>query len=407
MFASMNIAFNIAKRYLTGKKSINAINIITGISVLGISIGTAALILILSVFNGFEELLQKSFNAFNPEIKIVPAKGKFFVADSSFLAKLESIKGIDSYSGILEEIAYFEYDNNSAVGIIKGVDKNYNKVNSIDSTIIEGAYRLGGKDVQYGIIGTGLASKLAVNMQDKLTPVRIYILKAKTTPSLNNFYKRAEILPAGRFASQSEADMRYIIVSLDLAKYLTGKTDRLSGIEIKTTGDVAGVEAALKKAFGDRFIVKNRYEQNAELLKIMNMEKWISYAIVFLTLFLVAFNMVGSLWMIVLDKKKDISLLQSMGATKKMIKSIFVIEGILIAVAGILTGTVIALIFYFIQKKYGIIGIPEGFIIEAYPIKLKFWDFIIVYITVLLIGVLVSILPAYRAGKIPAFIREE
>ena len=403
----MNISFKIARRYLFGKKSVNAINIITGISVLGISIGTAALILILSVFNGFEALLQKSFNAFNPEIKMIPAKGKFFKADSTFWEKLNKIKGIDAYSKILEEIAYFEYDDNSTVGIIKGVDDNYNTVNNIDSTIVEGRYVLNKKGVEMAVPGIGLATKLGVNITDKLTPVVVYILKTKKSGLMDNFYKKRDVLPAAKFASQSEADMRYLIVSLELAKYLTGKKDEYSGLEIKTNGDVSAVHQRLNEAFGEKFVIKNRYEQNEELLKIMNLEKWISYAIVFLTLFLVAFNMIGSLWMIVLDKKKDLSILQSMGATKKMIKSIIVFEGLLIAVIGLIAGTILALIFYYIQTEYGIIGIPDGFIIDAYPIKLRFFDFIIVSITVLFIGFIVSILPAYRAAKIPAFIREE
>jgi len=403
----MNLALKIAKRYLFGKKSINAINIITGISVVGISIGAAALVLILSVFNGFEDLIRSNFNAFNPEIKITPAKGKYFEVDSEFLQKISDISGIENYSLVQEEVAYFEYDNNRSVGVIKGVDKNFEIVNNIDTTIIAGHFSLKKNGLNFGVIGSGLASKLGVNTSDQLTPLTIYILKNKTRGPLDQFYKRAEVLPAGKFALQSEADMKYLIVPVDLSKYLLGKKNEYSAIEIKTKGDVYEVKNELQSKLGSAFVVKNRMEQDAELMKIMNMEKWISYAIVSLTLFLVAFNMIGSLWMIVLDKRRDISILQSMGANKKLIKRIFIYEGLLISGIGLIIGVILALLFYFAQKDFGIIGIPEGFIIDAYPIQLRLMDFVVVTITVFFIGILISLLPAYRAGKIPAFLREE
>jgi lipoprotein-releasing system permease protein len=403
----MNLALKIAKRYLFGKKSINAVNIITGISVVGISIGAAALVLILSVFNGFEDLIRSNFNAFNPEIKVTPAKGKYFEVDSEFLQKISDISGIENYSLVQEEVAYFEYDNNRSVGVIKGVDKNFEIVNNIDTTIIAGHFSLKKNGLNFGVIGSGLASKLGVNTSDQLTPLTIYILKNKTRGPLDQFYKRAEVLPAGKFALQSEADMKYLIVPVDLSKYLLGKKNEYSAIEIKTKGDVYEVKNELQSKLGSAFVVKNRMEQDAELMKIMNMEKWISYAIVSLTLFLVAFNMIGSLWMIVLDKRRDISILQSMGANKKLIKRIFIYEGLLISGIGLIIGVILALLFYFAQKDFGIIGIPEGFIIDAYPIQLRLMDFVVVTITVFFIGILISLLPAYRAGKIPAFLREE
>ncbi|HHH54207.1 MAG TPA: ABC transporter permease [Bacteroidetes bacterium] len=404
----MNLPFKIAKRYLLGKKSINAINIITGISVLGIAIGAMALILILSVFNGFEDLIKSNFNAFNPELKITPKKGKFFEVDSAFIQKLSQIKDIDSYSLVQEEVAYFEYDNSRSVGVIKGVDDNFKKVNNIDTTIIAGEFNLSDKNIVTGVLGSGLANKLGVSVSDQLTPLTIYILKQKSGGGFNTFYKKAEIMPVGKFALQSESDMKYVIIPLELSKYLLDNNESYSAIEIKTKAQsVKRVEQELKELFGDNYNVKNRMEQDAELMKIMNMEKWISYAIVSLTLLLVAFNMIGSLWMIVLDKRRDISILQSMGADKKTVKKIFYYEGMLISGIGLIIGTLLALIFYYIQKHYGIIGIPQGFVIDAYPIQLRIPDFLIVSVTVFIIGILISILPAYRAGKIPAFLREE
>ncbi len=404
----MKLAFDIARRYLFGKKTINAINIITGISVFGISIGAAALVLILSVFNGFEELIGDHFNAFNPEIKITPKKGKFFKIDSNFLKKLNGINEILDYSLTVEEVAYFIYGNSQSFGLIKGVDAKFNIVNNIDTAIVAGEYLLEKQGVNYGVIGNGLAGKMGVNVSDKITPISINVLNKKTTGS-----KKGEVFPAGKFAILSQSDLEYVLISLDLAQYLIGNTkgknaDKYSAIEIKTNGNVDLAQDKLKKELGNGFYIKNRREQDAELMKIMNMEKWIAYVIVSLSLFLIAINLIGSLWMIVLDKKKDIAMLQSMGANKSMIKQIFLYVGILISGFGLVIGFIIALLFYFAQKNFDLIGIPEGAtIIDAYPVQLRFIDFIIVSITVLLIGFLISLLPARKAGQISAFIREE
>jgi len=401
----MNISLDIARRYLFGKKTINAINIITSISVLGISIGAAALILILSVFNGFEELISGHFNTFNPEIKITLKKGKFFNADSLFLNKLSKIDEVSRYSLVVEEVAYFVYGNSQSVGLIKGVDKNFRFVNSIDTTIVAGEFLLEKNGINYGVIGNGLAIKMGISTSDQLTPLSINVINKKK--------KRSEVLPGGKFAILSESDLKYVIISLDQAEYLLGNSgndgiNKYSAIEIKTNGNVSTAKKKLEKEFGDRFYIKNRLEQDEALMKIMSMEKWIAFAIVSLSLFLVAINLIGSLWMIVLDKKKDISILQSMGANKKTIKQIFIYVGMLISILGLIIGFGLALALYFAQKNFDIIGIPEGSsIISAYPIQIRFFDFIVVSITVLLIGFIISILPAKKAGKISAFIREE
>lgn len=409
----MKLAFSIARRYLFGKKTINAINIITGISVLGISIGAGALILILSVFNGFEDIISGYFNAFNPEIKITPAKGKFFTLDSNLIKKLDNIDDITKYSLVIEEVAYFEYDNSQTVGIIKGVDENFRIVNNVDTTIISGEFLLKKNNIDYCVVGNGLAYKLGLSVTDKLTPLSIYTLKPKTKGPLDQFYKKASVIPSGRFGVQSEADLKYVLIPLELAQYLIGNSSRAknykySAIEIITNGNIESVKNKLSASFGENFVIKNRLQQDEALMKIMNMEKWIAYAIVSLSLFLVAINLIGSLWMIVLDKKKDISILQSMGANKKTIKRIFILVGLLISGIGLVLGFVFALLFYLAQKNFGIIGIPEGsFIIESYPIELRLIDFFVVSITVLLIGFIISLLPANKAGKIPAFLREE
>lgn len=404
----MSLSFNIARRYLFGKKSINAINIITGISVLGITIGTAALILILSVFNGFESLISGYFNAFNPEIKMLPVKGKTFTYTKEMQQKLDSINGIVAYSKVLEEVVMFRYDELQDFGIIKGVDDQFNVVNQIDSTLRRGNYKVNADvSVKYAIVGSGLAGKLNINTENSFTPVQVYIPKRKSGGPLDNFFLQTNVYPSGVFAVQNETDFKYVVTSLDVVQYLLQQKDQFSALEIKTKGRIKEVKSTLQEAFGPSFVFKNRFEQDEVFMKIMNMEKWISYLIVSLTLFLVAFNMIGTLWMIVLDKKKDIAILKAMGATKLLIRKIFVFEGMLIALLGLIFGSVIALIFYFLQKQYGLVGIPDGFVINAYPIRIEALDFIIVGLTVLLIGFIISLAPAWKAGDIQAYIKEE
>jgi len=403
----MTLSFNIARRYLFGKKSVNAINIITSISVLGITVGTAALILILSVFNGFESLISSYFNSFNPEIKMLPASGKSFELDDEMVKKLESVEGIKVYSKVLEEVVMLRYDGLQDFGLIKGVDEQFNMVNEIDSTIRRGSYKVNSSSVNYGIVGSGLAGKLNINSENSFTPIQVYIPKRKSSGSLNNFFLQTDVYPSGIFSVQNETDFKYVVSSLEVVQYLLQSENEYSAIEIKTNGDVDRVQKELGKTFGEEFLFKNRFEQDEVFMKIMNIEKWMSYAIVCLTLFLVAFNMIGSLWMIVLDKKRDIATLKAMGATKNMIRKVFVYEGMLISGLGLLFGIGIAVFLYILQKNLGMISVPEGFVISAYPIEIKYSDFVVVAITVLTIGFLISLAPAYKAGEIQAYIKEE
>lgn len=403
----MNLSLKIAFRYLFGKKSINAINIITGISILGISIGTAALILILSVFNGFEDLIEKSFNAFNPDIKITPAKGKFFKSDDKIFNILKGIDGISSYSLVLEEVAYLKYGNNRTVGIIKGVDENYQKVNNIDSLIEGEVFKLESENADFGIPGAGLANKLGISPEASLTPISLFLLKSSDAAITETNFKTADVLPSGRFSVPDDLEMKYLIISLDLAQYLLEQEGIFSAIEIKTNKDFKKVKNIICEKSGDSYIIKDRLEQDEELRKIINLERLVAYAIITLTLLLLTFNMIGSLWIIVLDKKNDISVLQAMGATKKNIKSIFIFEGLLISLIGLIIGILLALIFYFIQINYGIIGVGDSEIIESYPISLRIIDFVTVTLTVLIITLIINLLPAKKAASIDAIIREE
>ncbi|MEM9547954.1 MAG: ABC transporter permease, partial [Bacteroidota bacterium] len=314
----MNFTYEIAKRYLLAKKSTTAVNIITWISVIGITIGTAALILILSVFNGFESLLSGLYNSFNPDLKVVPIEGKYFVLDSTQTVQLSNITGVVNLSKTVEEVCIFEYKDVQKAGIIKGVDNNYNSVTSIDSTIDNGIFRLRDGNLSYGVLGRGLSTNLSINYADAITPVTAYMPIRKRKTLLNNMgkeFNQLSVYPSGIFAVGSEADVQYIITNYEAVNRLLSQKDKISALEFKLTEDhdEALIRDRIIEVLGDGYAIKNRYDQEESFLKIMNLEKWISFLIVVLVLGIIAFNMVGSLWMMVLEKKKDISILRSMG----------------------------------------------------------------------------------------------
>jgi len=408
----MMLNIEIAKRYLFGKKSTNAINYITWISVLGIAIGTAALILILSVFNGFQSFISGMYNAFNPDLKITPYEGKYFEVTDSQLASIISIDGVIGVSRTVEEVALFEYKDIQKPGMIKGVDQYYRSVTGLDSAITRGTYpRLEG-DVNYCLVGRVMSVNLSINPNDKLTPMTVYMPlreKKSVMSKMGKEFKSLSVYPAGVFTVSGDTDAQYVVASISFVNKLLGQKDQISALELALSPDHddGEVKAAIAAVLGDGFVQKNRYEQDAAFLRIMNIEKWISFLIVSMVLLIIAFNMVGSLWMMVLEKKKDIAILRSMGYDTSHIRGIFMWEGMLISTIGIAIGITIALVLYFLQKQYGLVGIPDGFMIDAYPIDIQWSDFVVVIFTVLTIGGLASLLPAIRAGQVTASVRAE
>ncbi|MDX1940158.1 MAG: FtsX-like permease family protein [Saprospiraceae bacterium] len=406
----MNLSLKIARRYLFAKKSTNAINIITGISVFGIAVGTAALVLVLSVFNGFEDLISQMYSNFNPDVKILPAQGKTFEVDSALMSRIYRIEGVELVSQTSEEIAFFEYKGSQDFGTLKGVDDFYDDVTGIDSTVQEGKYQL--KDqgtIEDAVLGLGMRNKLQVNVDDLFTPMIVYMPKSREVSVFEQQFRRMSVYPVGTFVNQQEFNNKYVITSIDFARQLLDAPNEVSTLELKLKAgsNQNRVIENIRKTLGEDFIIKNRYEQEEAFLRIMNIEKWLSFAIAGLMLFLVAFNMVGALWMIVLEKQKDIAILKSMGALDKMVRNIFLNEGVLLCLLGISIGFALALITYLAQKTFGLVGIPGNFIVEAYPISIRGIDFLVVALTVLFIGLLASIPPAIRAMRVSALIREE
>lgn len=397
------------KKFVFGEEPVNAINIITGISVSGIAIGTAALVLVLSVFNGFEDLILGLFSKFNPDVKVTAAAGKTFSPDPEKLAQIRALPAVEVVSETLEEVAFFEYRDSRDFGILKGVDSLYHRVTGIDSTIFEGEYRLKDGERQLAVLGGGMRNKLQVNVEDPFELLAVYTAKREGSVSDLQQFKKRIAYPAGSFKIQQDFDNQYLLVSLDFAREMLESRDEVSALEIKLTpgSDPENAMTGIEKIMGSGFLVKNRYQQDEAFLKLMNLEKWMSFAILSLTLVLVAFNMIGSLWMIVLEKKSDIAILKSMGATDNAVRNIFLNQGLLLCSIGLLIGFVLAFGLYIVQKTYGIVSIPEGFVVNAYPISMRLPDLLAVTAIVLLIGLVASVPAALRAKRVPALMREE
>ncbi|HFA47417.1 MAG TPA: FtsX-like permease family protein [Bacteroidetes bacterium] len=405
----MNLPLKIARRYLFAKKSTNAINFITGISVLGISIGTAALVLVLSVFNGFEDLLLGMFSKFNPDVKVTVAEGKSFVPDPEKLAAVRALPGVAAVSESLQEVAFFAYRDNEDFGILKGVDSIYQKVTGMDTTLFEGKYLLRKNGRDFAVLGGGMRNKLQVDIEDPFEVLNVFMAKRKKVSGLQSPFKKRFAYPAGSFKIQQDFDSQYIIVSLEFARELLGAYGEVSALEIRLAqgADKDAVIGQVQNILGPGFHVKDRYGQEASFLKVMNIEKWMFFAMFSLILVLVAFNMIGTLWMIVLEKKRDISILKSMGATAQTIRNVFLNEGLLLCALGLLFGFAVAIVLYVLQKMFGLVSLSDGFVVDAYPISMRFFDLLVVIAIVVGIGFVASFPAALRAMKVPALMRDE
>jgi lipoprotein-releasing system permease protein len=398
MFSNLNTVFFIARRYLFAKRSTNVINLISGISLVGIAISTAALLLTLWIFNGFEGLLSNLFGHFNPELKIEPASGKFFTADTATLSLFRQTEGVEIVSQSLEEIAFFAYAGAQDFGKLKGVDKNFPRLNNIDSTVIAGTYGTEYSESPQVVVGAGVAHKLNINVASGFEPLQIYMPEKEQGSALSKPFKTRISYPKGVFSIQQDFDNEYILTDIEFVRELLEMPNAVSSLELKlkSGSDPQTVKKALLAKTGDKYIIRDRYEQNEAFFKVMRLEKWLGYAVTCLILILMAFNLVGALWMIVIEKERDIATYKSFGSTDQMVKQIFIVQGLLLTGVGLLLGFLIAILLYFAQKHYGLISIPQGFLVTSYPIEMRFSDFIPVTFTVLFIGYLATLLPAWR-----------
>ncbi|HUX57744.1 MAG TPA: FtsX-like permease family protein [Bacteroidales bacterium] len=387
----MKLSLYIAKRYLFAKKSRNAINIISAVSVAGVAVGTMALIIILSVFNGLETMVSAIFNTFDPDIKITAEEGKTFIADSLRLRLLKNVEGISCYSLSIEENALLKYGDRQFIATIKGVDDNYAMVSNIDSSMWEGEFILSNeKGRPYAIPGLGVAQYLGLRI-NFITPLNIFVPRRTGSASLNaeNAFQKRYIFPSGIFEVEKEYDSKYIFVPIEFARELTEIEDGVSSVEIRLTEQANPriVQKNITEIFGKGFIVQNRYEQQEIFYKVMQSERLAIFFILTLILIIASFNIIGSLTMLIIEKERDIEILKSLGADNNLIRKIFIFEGWLISIIGAIAGIFLGFLICWLQQTYGLVKLQsDSLIMDSYPVVMKIKDFIIVPGTVLIIG---------------------
>lgn len=394
----MNLPFFIARRYLFSKKKHNAINIISGISVCGVALATLALVCTLSVFNGFQDMVAGFFTAFDPELKITVREGKVFDPLDPRIQQVRALPEIDVWTETLEENAMVQYKDRQAMAVIKGVEDNFGQLTSIDSLLYgAGEFVLNDSVVDYGFMGVELVSELGTGIQF-VDPLRVYAPKRNVRVNVANpsaaFNQDYLFSPGAVFVvNQQKYDARYILAPLSFARRLFDYDTEVSAIELKLKpgSSTDAVQKNMERILGDGFAVQNRYEQQADVFRIMEIEKLISYLFLTFILTVACFNVIGSLSMLILDKREDTETLRNLGADDRLIARIFLFEGRMISVSGATVGIVLGLLLCFLQQRFGLISLGGGngsFVVDAYPVSVHATDIIVVFVTVIAVGFL-------------------
>ncbi|REE80907.1 lipoprotein-releasing system permease protein [Lutibacter oceani] len=396
----MNFPLYIAKRYLFSKSSNNTINIITIIAAIGVIIGTLALFIVLSGFSGLRTFSIGFLNTSDPDIKITSVKGKSFLFNEIIKENIDNQLGIASYSKIIEERAFFEFNKKTHIAYIKGVDSNYSKVNRIDSTVYVGTWL--DKEIPIGaVVGNGISNILSVGIFDFMEPLKIYVPKPGKGYELNpkNAFNQIETQPIGIFALTDEIDKKFTFISLDLAQTLLNyKSEQISAIELKVN-DIDNrdeIILELKNKLGSDFNIETREQLNAVFYKMLNTENLASYLIFTLILIIALFNVIGAIIMMILDKKDNLKTLYSLGATIREIKRVFILQGFLLSLFGLIIGLSIGILLVLLQKKYALFMITQHL---AYPVEFTFFNVFSVVVTMLVLGYLASLIASSRISK--------
>jgi len=401
----MNLPLYIARRYLLGKKSQNAINIISVISMLGVMVGTMALVIVLSVFNGFDSVVKSLMNAFDPDIEVSAAEGKTFVPGQAILKELRALPGVQAVSEVVEENVLLLYGDKQHIAVIKGVDDSFTEVTGIDSMIYDGTMKLRDAARPYAVVGQGVAYSLRVGL-NFVDPLFVYTIDRKARFSMANpeeAIRRDFIYPSGIFALEQDFDSRYVIAPIEFVRKLLSYDRECSFLEIKLDPGVQPkkVQDQISGILGEGFHVKNRQQQNELFYRVMKSEKWAIFLILTFILVIASFNIIGSLSMLIIDKKRDIRSLRNMGASNKLIKKIFLTEGWLISVVGSVGGLILGTLVCWVQQRFGLIRLSGSgtFVIDAYPVRIEIIDIFLIWLTVLLIGWIAARYPVRQISR--------
>ncbi len=405
----MNFPFFIARRYLFSKKSTHVINVISSISVIGVAVATMALVIVLSVFNGFHDLVASLFTSFDPQLKVVPVEGKTAPSDDPILTQIRLLPEVDVATETVEDQALAIYDGKQAMVKIKGVDDNFAELSHITDILYgDGSFSLHAANLEYGILGIRLAQTLGIGAQwDGY--LKIYAPQKEGQLDLSNpgegFVADSLNSPGVLFSvRQSKYDKNYIVTSIAFARNLFGQQGMLSDLEIrlKEGSDLNAVKAEMQKIAGTKYKVLDRFEQQEDTFKIMSIEKLMAYIFLTFILGVACFNIIGSLSMLIIDKKNDVVTLRNLGANDKQITRVFLFEGRMIAVIGAVIGIGLGLLLCLLQQQYGFVRLGESegsFIVDAYPVSVHYTDVAIIFVTVIAVGWLAVWYPVRALSK--------
>lgn len=405
---NLTLIRQLAWRYLRGKRSANAVPILSRISMVAIGVGAAAMIILFSVFNGFEGLVKDLYKAFYPEISITAAKGKFFSLDKEGFSQLENMDGVAVVGKVIEDKVLLNSSSEERrVAVIKGVDANYFKVNDIARYVTEGECSIATSPVHSAIVGSQLMGELGLEVNNVFSTMEAYYPNPKMSASdiaqsPERAFRSLMMRPDGAFTVQDDFDSKYVIVDISLVQELVQEPGRYSSLELSLQPgeDAEDIVEEIQELLGSGYIVQTRFEQNEALYVIMRSEKWAVYAILVLVLMIAAFNMVGALSLLVLEKQKDIGILKAMGARNSHVSAIFLAEGALWSFLGGGLGLLLGVLICLGQQHYGWLKLGGAFIIDAYPVRLYLTDMLVVLATILAIGLLAAWFPAARATKV-------
>jgi lipoprotein-releasing system permease protein len=406
------VNFLFAWRYFKAKKSVNAINIIVWLSIVAIINIAAAMIIVLSVFNGFEDLVKSLYSSFYPDIKVSAVAGKQIILTPGQLSSLHGVPGVRNISLSVEEKALLQNGDYQSIVYLKGVDENYRNVSGLSEHMLKGNFNLGTEEQPLLVLGAGVENAVGVQSDRNLSPLLVHMPR-KGEVNLSNPLESISadtVNTSGAFVIQQEFDNKYALTNLAFVKAMLGLGADVYGsaeISVRPGTDPVDVQAGIKAKLGKNYLVQTRYEQNRSLYAVMRAEKWVIYAILSLILVVAAFNMVGSLTMLVLEKKEDIGVLHALGGSQRLILNIFLSEGLLLAIIGGGIGILFALGLTLLQIKYHLVPLQGSFLIDYFPVKLDPFDFLLVAFTILAIALMASYIPARKAAVQQFALREE
>lgn len=395
--------WQLALRYLTGKRRANAVPILSRISMIAIAVASCAMIVLFSVFNGFEYLVRDLYKAFYPEIKITIAKGKFFPFSDTDLQTIKNVNGVTGATRVIEDNVLLNSNNEQRVATLKGIDQQFFNVNKVAPYIDEGVDSVR-TDAPTAIVGRQLMNQLGLELNDAFNTIMVYYPNASgINYALNpeSAFQSLQLKPEGTFKIQDEFDSKYILASLPYVQQLLQADGKYSSIELSLARntDAPAIKKQIEQLLGSKYKVETRFEQNKTLYMVMHSEKWAVYAILLLVLLIASFNMVGALSLLVMEKQKDMAILKAMGAESHTIRSIFISEGILWSLIGGLSGLTIGMLICLGQQHFQWIKLGGAFIIDAYPVHFLWGDFMLTIITVVAVGLIASWYPAARASR--------